>query len=277
MDYIFQLNTTRTVLEANYNTYITPFLHPDRTMQLHDFLYILEGSWEIALESNGKCDTYPMGQGDILILPAGLHHYGAKPCSPNARNMYLHTAPAPGDRISGSPGERENEAESSFVLLSPFTHCGGNLKISGLFTDIISVCWGNSSYKAGKLSCLFNLLLYEIHEQQQKSPATLQCASFVENVTQFLQANPQTFFSVPAIADKFHVSMRTLNNRFANVYGRSFYSWQMEHKLEMAYQFLRNNPDITLKETAANFGFYDEFHLSRAFKKHFGIAPKYVR
>ena len=99
----------------------------------------------------------------------------------------------------------------------------------------------------------------------------------MENVTQFLQASPQTFFSVPDIADKFHVSVRTLNNRFVNVYGRTFYSWQMEQKLEMACQFLRNNPDITLKETAANFGFYDEFHLSRAFKKHFGIAPKYVR
>ena len=45
----------------------------------------------------------------------------------------------------------------------------------------------------------------------------------------------------------------------------------------MVYQALQNNTDLTLKEAAVNFGFYDEFHLSRAFKKKFGVAPKYVR
>jgi AraC-like DNA-binding protein len=45
----------------------------------------------------------------------------------------------------------------------------------------------------------------------------------------------------------------------------------------MVRQFLCANPGITLRETASNFGFYDEFHLSKAFKKQFGVAPKYLR
>ena len=61
------------------------------------------------------------------------------------------------------------------------------------------------------------------------------------------------------------------------VYHQTFYAWQMEQKLEAVCQSLHNHPDITLKEIAVNFGFCDEFHLSRAFKKKYGVSPKYMR
>jgi len=32
---------------ANYITCINPMLHPNRIMEYHDFLYIIEGEWEI--------------------------------------------------------------------------------------------------------------------------------------------------------------------------------------------------------------------------------------
>ena len=92
-----------------------------------------------------------------------------------------------------------------------------------------------------------------------------------------LRSNPERFYSVSDIAHKFYISEKTLNKRFKLVYDKTFYAWQMEQKLDMVYQALQNNTELTLKEAAVNFGFYDEFHLSRAFKKKFGVAPKYVR
>lgn len=38
-------------------------------------------------------------------------------------------------------------------------------------------------------------------------------------------------------------------------------------------QFLIDYPDVKLQTAAINFGFYDEYHLSKLFKKYTGITP----
>lgn len=287
MDYAFSLSGGRRVGEANYNTFVNPLLHPDRVMQQHDFLYILDGTWDAAVENEGRAEIFGLGKGDLVILPAGIHHYGTRLCSPNSRNMYLHVEAVLGDCpvgqeeiVSGdSPAELTDgkSGKRDSVLLPTLIHCGRSMEISRYFSEIIAVYWGDSLYKSNRLSSLFGLLLCELGEQVRKMPVSSQSLAFVHRIAQFLQTNPERFFSVSDIVREFCISEKTLNKRFKTVYGKTFYAWQMEQKLDMVYQYLHNHPDITLKETAINFGFYDEFHLSRAFKKKFGVAPKYVR
>lgn len=286
MNYSFELSGTRIITEANYNTFIHPALHPDRIMAEHDFLYILDGRWEIMLETSVSAPELLLARtGDVVILPAGMRHYGTTPCTPRCRNMYIHTCVLTNDH-SGEPGrtgaagipELQSSLSSTHsVLLPSIVHCSHNTAISECFSDIITVCWRDSPLRQQKLSCLFDLLLCEIKEQQEKAPAVSKHTSFVDSVTRFLQENPQRFFTTSEAASLFYVSERTLNNRFHEVYHKTLYTWQMEQKLEMVRQFLKANPGITLRETASNFGFYDEFHLSRVFKKYFGMSPKYMR
>ncbi|MDE6619600.1 MAG: helix-turn-helix transcriptional regulator [Lachnospiraceae bacterium] len=275
MYYAFELSSQRRVVEANYNTFVNPLLHPNRIMQQHDFLYILNGDWEIALEYDGAGEIIPIQKDDLVILPARFHHYGTRLCSPNSRNMYLHVDALQGDYVVGQDGKRGGE--ENFVFLPTVIHCGSNIEINRVFSEIVAVYWKDTLHKSNRLSCLFDLLLCEISEQELAGTINSQCVAFANEVARFLRSNPEMFFSVPDIARKFYVSEKTLNKRFKAVYNKTFYAWQMEQKLDMVYQALHNNADITLKETAVNFGFYDEFHLSRAFKKKFGIAPRYVR
>lgn len=275
MHYAFELSAQRRILEANYNTFVNPILHPSRVMQQHDFLYILDGDWEIALEDNGNCETFSVRKGDLVILPAQIHHYGTKPCSPNSRNMYLHVESASGDHIVREAGNRS--ADERFVLLPTVVHCGSPVEVSRYFSEIITVCWRDAVHKSNRLSCLFDLLLCEISEQESSVAVNAQYLAFVNEIAQFLRTSPEVFYSVSDIARRFYVSEKTLNKRFKIVYDKTFYAWQMEQKLDMVYQALQNNAELTLREAAVNFGFYDEFHLSRAFKKKFGAAPKYVR
>ncbi|MDE6220165.1 MAG: helix-turn-helix transcriptional regulator [Lachnospiraceae bacterium] len=275
MYYAFELSSQRRIVEANYNTFVNPLLHPNRVMQLHDFLYILDGDWEIALEYDEDCKIFPVRKDDLIILPAQVHHYGTQLCSPNSRNMYLHVEPLPGDFAVGQAGCRE--IGENVVLLPTVIHCGSNIEINRYFSEMIAVCWKDTLHKSNRLSCLFDLLLCEISEQESATVINSKCGAFVNEIAHFLRSNPEIFYSVSDIARQFYVSEKTLNKRFKTVYNRTFYAWQMDQKLDMVYQSLHNNADITLKETAVNFGFYDEFHLSRAFKKKFGVAPKYVR
>jgi AraC-like DNA-binding protein len=45
-------------------------------------------------------------------------------------------------------------------------------------------------------------------------------------------------------------------------------------KLEMVRQYLSDHPYETLANAARSYGFYDEFHLGKAFKKKYGYSPK---
>lgn len=48
----------------------------------------------------------------------------------------------------------------------------------------------------------------------------------------------------------------------------------MELKCRMADELMQHEPTLTLKEVAATYGFYDEYHFGKCFKKIMGRSPK---
>lgn len=243
---------------ANHITFIEPGLHPDRTLPYHDFLYITDGTWEIVEE--GK--TYHVSSDDLLILSAGRHHYGEMPCSANNRHMYIHAyVPA------SVEGERQDVRKFASLI-----HCQNNPRVKELFEEVIQAVWSDDPLKERRQSLLFGLLLCELHRQQEYDG--LSGSDMVREVTREILTNPQVMYSAGEMAEKFFVCAKTLNNQFRKVHGKTFYTYQMEHKLEMVRQFLRNHPDTKLEEVARNFGFCDEFHLGKVYKKKYGISPK---
>ena len=48
----------------------------------------------------------------------------------------------------------------------------------------------------------------------------------------------------------------------------------MQQKCRMADELMKYDSTLTLKELAATFGFYDEYHFSKSFKKIMGRSPK---
>lgn len=311
----------RQIGSANHITMIHPTLHPDRVLKEHDFLYMLDGTWEIGeeLPAGGQKEVFRLRTDDLLILPAGRHHYGLTPCSPHNRHMYIHAKPLkeeiaantgktagaggnPADPADGKPtgpagGNPEGPADSNpagpadgnpagpadgnpadgLTSFSSLIHCQDAPRIRSLFEEIISESWTDSGLKKQKLSLLFNLLLCELLEQQEKEEIQPGAATLVDEVSRLIQSTPQTFFTGKELAERFYVCERTLTNHFKRAFGKTLYAYQMDLKLEMVRQFLLTQPDVKLHETALNFGFCDEFHLSRAFRRKYGLSPDQYR
>ena len=57
----------RHITSANYITSVNGMVHPDRVLPEHDFLYMLDGTWEVF--EDGK--KYEMESDDLLILASG--------------------------------------------------------------------------------------------------------------------------------------------------------------------------------------------------------------
>ncbi len=277
MSVFLQLAGDRQIISANHITMIHPTLHPDRVLKEHDFLYMLDGTWEIGeeLSCGSKREIFSMRTDDLLILPAGRHHYGISPCSSNNRHMYIHAKPLSGETVCDPLSVKS--APAGLSVFSSLIHCQDAPRIRSLFEEIISECWGSSPLKDQKLSLLFNLLLCTLLEQQEKEGVPSGAATLVEEVSRLIRSTPQTFFTGKELAERFYVCERTLSNHFKRAFGKTLYAYQMDVKLEMVHQFLLTQPGVKLHETALNFGFCDEFHLSRAFRRKYGLSPDQYR
>ena len=261
----------RRITSANYITSVNGMVHPDRILAEHDFLYMLDGEWELIEDGH----IYEMHRDDLLILSAGRHHRGEKLCNPGNRHMYFHVLPTAAE--TGEKNDMEEMESSKFLPCHTLLHCRHHPHIRMYFEELISVFWSDSPEKLCRLSLLFNLLLCEIAELHTVSGDRQPSDPLVEEVCRQIQSNPQTFYTAGEMAEAHFICARTLNNRFRKACQKTFYAYQMETRLEMAGHFLTHQPEATLHEAAVNFGFYDEFHLSRAFKKHFKVSPSQFR
>ena len=260
MKQAYRIDANRIIGSANRNVYVNEALHPDRVMREHDFVYIEEGYWEIYQNEQG----YKLYPNDVILLRAGEHHYGLTPCSPNTKTMYLHV------NCDEQDYEVRKEGAASHIELDTVIHCQGSPKIKEIFQQIVHTYLSENPYKEVKLSLLFNLLLLELEEH---SASAADKPNIAERVVRLIQQNPQRFYTAKQLSDQFYMHERTLMKQFKTLYGKSLYAYQLDMKMEAVRLFLLNHPDIKLHEVALNFGFYDEFHLSKTFKKKFNVSP----
>ena len=174
MGVLLKLMEERRISTANYITFVNPAPHPDRIMSEHDFLYMIDGSWRIREED----EAFEMHSDDLLILPAGRHHYGDGLSTPHNKHMYIHVIPLGSERAANVNGSGFEEGEpgclaaaepaEEFAEFHSLIHCQSNPHIKELFQEIIAECWAVSSFREQKLSLLLKLLMLELKEQQEK-------------------------------------------------------------------------------------------------------------
>ena len=144
MSVYFHFLQNRQIVSANHITMIHPTPHPDRMLKEHDFLYMLDGTWEIGEEypTGGPKETFRMRSDDLLILPAGRHHYGISPCSPHNRHMYIHVKPLSEELTANTDASIAASAApgpppDGLTAFSSLIHCQDAPRIRSLFEEII--------------------------------------------------------------------------------------------------------------------------------------------
>ncbi|MFD3402267.1 AraC family transcriptional regulator [Kribbella sp. NPDC058693] len=82
--------------------------------------------------------------------------------------------------------------------------------------------------------------------------------------------------ALTTIAAESGLSYDTFRRRFAKQVGQTPAAFRNVRRLQAAATLLRLT-DLTHREIARTLGFADEFHLSRRFRSHFGVAPRDYR
>lgn len=257
------LRAKRALAAANAHYYKEPTeeRYIDRVLEYHDIIFMVDGGWSMT-ELNQE---YPLIKNDVLLLASGRHHYTRYPCAPETKTFCLHVAAAPGD-CQDNPDS---------VSLPTLIHLRNPQQIAQYFSDLVSAYWSTEPFKEKKIEALLSLLLLELHNecrQQQESGENL-----AERAIRIINETPHRRYTTGEMAELLFVSPKTLNNAMHKKVGMPFYAYEKQHKLEMVALQLKLEPDWKLSQIATAFGFYDEFHMSKAFKQKFGVSPSDYR
>jgi AraC-like DNA-binding protein len=82
-----------------------------------------------------------------------------------------------------------------------------------------------------------------------------------------LQAN----WSAQKLAEKCHVSERTLRRHFLKTMGKNVRGWLTEQRQKMAIELLLDGSSV--KEVASHLGYKQPTNFARKYKKHTGGTP----
>jgi len=92
----------------------------------------------------------------------------------------------------------------------------------------------------------------------------------------FIWANHSRLRSMTEVSRECRIDPAYLCRLFRRYAHQSPYQFLMRLKMNQAAERLQN-PELLVKQAAAQLGFKDPFHFSRAFKKVFGLSPEEFR
>jgi AraC-like DNA-binding protein len=131
-----------------------------------------------------------------------------------------------------------------------------------------------------KVQALFMEIIQLLMSARNKSKGswTLDCVDkefepgFADEVEQYLRKNIAQNVKTSEIARYMKVSESSLNHKFKDKTGTSPINRLIEIRMDFAKSLLLKGEK--LKNIADMIGFYDEYHLSKTFKKQLGISPR---
>lgn len=259
----FNTLINHTIVAADRNVYVSPTLHSDRKLTVHDLIYITNGEFEIGLDNQ----IYTAKKDDVLILPAHIFHFGIKPCSPQTKTMYIH---ASCEKNDGYFTGKKRILSDNCISLNPLIKTGENIQVKNLFIEIVNLYNRGMALRA---SAYFTLLLCELYDCDDNKTKRQKIAYQVRNI---IDNNLYENFSNNEIADTLSSSARRIEIAFKSIFGTSIHQYSINKKIEKSKEYLLFFPEMKTIDIAVSLGFYDEYHFSKLFKSRIGLPPQRI-
>lgn len=257
----FDLNATHHVVAASNHTYNKPTqeLTINRTFAYHDIVYLVEGEWTIIEMIDGTPVEYVMRPDSILFLTAGHHEFIKKPCKPGTKTYCIHMTKE-GNDLTG---------KDSNLKIEPFFSCSGDTRIISCFRSACDAFWSEDLFNQAKADAHMTLLLCEIARLGNEKVLS----DGVRKTVRFINNNLNKNIAKEQLIEIAGMPYKKLMSSFKEETGLTLRSYQINKKLEMVAMQIDAEPYIRMNELAATYNFYDEFYLSKLFKRKYGLSP----
>lgn len=273
----------RYVLHEPFNIYhfiSSQWEHPVHTHTYFEIIFILKGKGKHLINGN----SYPYRSGDVFLLgPADYHSFDIvtktefcylrfnDPGKPDLKHPGLkwqevfHSVLRIRYHAEGTvvkdPGEKEKLLQLLRVLRSEYE----NRHLPGFV-----------SMRDSLMAVILSVLARNLREKDK--PGLLANPVTIQEITSYIRMNiadPEKL-SIPVMAERFNYASAYLSIFFKNHTGIALKSYIVQQRIKLVETRLLYS-SLTLGAIASEFGFTDESHLCKQFRKVTGITPAQFR
>ncbi|NJL60892.1 MAG: helix-turn-helix transcriptional regulator [Methylacidiphilales bacterium] len=221
----------------------------------------------------GRFGNYPISNGSIGIIPANIQNWVA--WDKNAEFLILTLCPEFVKQISH---ELLDDNEIELIAQVAITDSLIKHIMLALKADI------ESEYSMGNIYAESLAATLTVHLLKHYSARKLHLQSDTEGLSsyrlrqaiEYIQAHLEENIKLSEIATAVGMSQYYFIRFFKQSMGMTPYNYVIAERLERAKQMLQRQ-DMSLGEISSRCGFSDQSHLTRYFKRKFGITPQAMR
>lgn len=262
----FDISVLHHVVAASTRTYLEPTkeLKIDRTLAHHVLIYIAEGEWTFIEIVDGKEIEHTLKANDLLIFAAGRQVYIRKPCKLGTKAFCIH--------ITKEGHDLDCNYANALSIESKFS-CQKNSSIIHYFEETCNSFWSDKNFSQIRADAFLTLLLSELDNVNKEIVLSREVNSVLNILEKYITQECNSNSLQEEITNSTKMSYKKTSMQFKKETGKTIHAYLISKKLEFVAEELENQPDEKLKEIAAKYKFYDEFYLSKIFKRKYGVSP----
>lgn len=202
---------------------------------------------------------FDVSPGDIVVyLPLEAHGYAANEGETLFATMLTFELHGDADDLDRLGGRR---------------HFSGLPEVSRILDVVVAAASSENEYDLLAAESVVAGLLYTLVARCTFEPARPRTSPVDAAMEMLFETHTA---KLNHVASELGVSAEAIRKQFRKHFGDSpmhYFTGYHVHRLATVLE----HTDSTLRELAEQFGFYDEFHLSRVFKRYMGVAPAEYR
>lgn len=231
-----------------------------RILEEFQVIYIAGGRGYFECERMGRCHVTA---GDMMMLFPGVRH-AYRPSRETGWHEYW----------VGFSGEHAYRLWHN-RLFTPETavhHIGLNQEIIADYEQIVRLCRQQTPGFQVRLGALVLQLLAHLHATETSSKVDAGDSERIEEARAVMQSHIDRGIDVQGIADEVGLGYSHLLKIFRQYTGLTPYQYLLQLRIHRAKELLQQ-PDVSVKEVAAQMNFENQYYFSRIFKKKAGLTP----
>ena len=115
--------------------------------------------------------------------------------------------------------------------------------------------------------------LFFSFEREQKEKPKVDSPAFFEAIEVYLQDHLADPLSLQSLSEQFAISQAYMSKLFRKYADQSYAQYLTQLRMEQAKTWMKENPNLFIKDIAPMVGFRDQFYFSRIFRAYTGKSP----
>ena len=247
------------------------FLHVDRIPRFNILIYVISGCIHVTERET----DYAVHAGELLILRAGIHHYGKKQIAAGTKWIYAHFhLPDPQHTASSDSAKLPGRCPKKETIKIPRFLSGENTeKLEPELQRLLDLIRNETPFTPFAVGSQFYRILLMICQNTHRSHRK---TSLGDAIKVYLQGILDRPFSSKELETAFHLTYKHLEAVFKQHTGSTIQQFHTKQRITEAARELRST-DHSIQAISFRHGFQDPLYFSRCFKKHMGHSPKQYR